>query len=92
MIIDRKSPTSSDQAKDQRAIRLADQVKLACWGHSINDVGAIAVGLLMNVILQKTESKEQALEYVDLTAKKIHEVIARDYDEMMKDMHTVTEQ
>ena len=83
---------SSSQTPDQRTVSLADQVKLACWGHTINDVGAVALGLLMNVIVQKTTNKEEALEFADLTMKEMHKIIERDYQEMLDTMHNVTEQ
>jgi hypothetical protein len=78
-------------AERSNVLSLEEQVRLACWGHNINDVGAVATILLMNCIVQVTPDKQKALEHCDRVHEKIREVIERDYEQMKKEINEVKE-
>jgi plastocyanin len=86
--LERRQPCSP---ADQE-LSLGDQIKYVVYGHPLHDVAAVAVGLLMNVAVQITADKEEALRFLRSTLAKMHAVVDRDYDEMVKDLKTVTEQ
>lgn len=82
----------NDRAALQYEPSFLDQIKFACIGQKLNDVGDAAIGMLMNVVIQKTDNKKQALHYLGLTCLKMAEVIDRDYADIVASMETFEEQ
>jgi hypothetical protein len=65
---------------------LWEQIKFAAYGHSANDVGAIASGMLMQCLVLKSLNREHALMLADMTFTLMREIIERDYEQMVSDL------
>jgi hypothetical protein len=63
---------------------LCEQVQLACWGHSVSDVAAMASGLLMQCLVLMGSSRQGALDAADASFAEMRAIIARDYEEMLQ--------
>lgn len=90
-VIALRPATQTSSVPDRNKLSLDEQVRLACWGHNISDVGAIAVNLVLHVIVQKTNTKDQALRLCDLTMQELRGIIERDYEQIHKEINEVKE-
>jgi ketopantoate reductase len=90
-VIALKPANQTSSVPDRNKLSLDDQVRLACWGHNINDVGAIALNLVLHVLVQTTNTKDQALQLCDRTMKELREIIERDYEQIHKEINEVKE-
>jgi hypothetical protein len=65
---------------------------LLCLGRKFDDIGDVAVGMLFNVVVFKTTSKEEALRYLNLIFERMHKIVDGHYDEMVGNRETFKEQ
>ena len=69
---------------------LLDRVKFECAGHSIDDVSTVACSLLINIAVQGSGGKDEALASIDRLFKCMRKVMEKDYDDILKGMRPIT--
>ena len=69
---------------------LLDRVKFECMGHSIDDVSTVACSLLINIAVQGSGGKAEALASIDRLFGCMRKVMEKDYDNILSGMKPIS--
>ena len=69
---------------------LLDRVKFECLGHSIDDVSMVACSLLINIAVQNSSNKDEALASIDRLFGSMRNVMEKGYDDILNGMRPIT--
>jgi hypothetical protein len=70
---------------DDAEVTLLDQMKWVTFGHQVDDVLLVSMALLMQCVVQRTSSKDAALDFWAALSLQAAAEIDRDYDGMRLD-------
>jgi hypothetical protein len=84
-IAEKSAATCSPQDEE---VTLLDQLKWVSFGYSVDDVTVALTILLTEAVVQKTTSKQQALQYLAAAVLRMAEDIERDYEIIKLDATT----
>lgn len=64
---------------DDAEVTLLDQMKWVTFGHQVDDVLLVSMALLMQCVLQRTRSKDAALDFLAAISLQMAHEIDKDY-------------
>jgi hypothetical protein len=76
------SPTTAPEHPIRQRDEFLRDLKFLCAGQNVDDVFVASMGLMMSSVQQRCDSKDMALEMLDVTLSHMRDIVDANYDDV----------